>query len=588
MPTATQLLFWWRDTGWRILGTAILGFLALVILYRLIAGRARWQRLISTMPLFGGLWQATAVAEWPGLLNVLLKHEIPLPDALRLAGHGMRNAYIGGVSLAAGRRCGARPVAFAADVFVPCTSLLADSVGGVGRAIRDAQRVVSAWAGDVREACWDARWAHSVHHSAPVVHVGRLYGVVRGGRDVSPPGRSHSNVKLMVANTMNFGCASGLGTAGLDPGRFRPAVVRELDSPAEHGGRQFCPAGSDHAVRLGGTGRRRKHVGLRHGPVFSPLIWCVVLVVLIAGVVRYRRSEVSFLIWSLAEAAQRGIPLETVARAFANERGGRLAMRARNLADYLDAAMPLSLALSRSRMSVSPEIRLAADVGEKTGTLSQSLKKALQQVGDFERLLGSLFAKVSYLSVIFFVMFMILTFLMLKIVPIFEQMFREFGMQLPPMTLLLIAVSRWFVQYWFILLPVLLVLGFVAVLLLLSYLGISLRGLPIVGRFFSTIDNASVLQLLAVAVREKRPLVGSLELLAAYSRSHGRGTACTRRFARSRTGATGARHCNMPDSSPALSPRSSSRPNGLATWPGHWRRWPTARYVGLLTACRRH
>ncbi len=99
LPKATQLVFWWRDTGWRILGTAILGFLALVILYRLLAGRARWQRLISTMPLFGGLSQATAIAEWTGLLNVLLKHEVPLPDALRLAGHGMRNAYIGGVSL---------------------------------------------------------------------------------------------------------------------------------------------------------------------------------------------------------------------------------------------------------------------------------------------------------------------------------------------------------------------------------------------------------------------------------------------------------------------------------------------------------
>ena len=268
-------------------------------------------------------------------------------------------------------------------------------------------------------------------------------------------------------------------------------------------------------VLIGGVGT----LAFVTDPVFSPLIWCVVLVVWISGVVRFRRSEVNFLIWSLAEAAQRGIPLETVARAFANERGGRLAIRARNLADYLDAAMPLSLALSRSRLSVSPEVRLAADVGEKTGTLSQSLKKALQQVGDFERLLGSLFAKVSYLSVIFFVMFMILTFMMLKIVPVFEHMFREFDMQLPPMTLLLISVSSWFVQYWFILLPVLLVIGFAAVVLLLSYLGISVRGLPFVGRFFSTIDNASVLQLLAVAVREKRPLVGSLELFAAYSRS---------------------------------------------------------------------
>ncbi|MHB0956959.1 MAG: type II secretion system F family protein [Pirellulaceae bacterium] len=255
------------------------------------------------------------------------------------------------------------------------------------------------------------------------------------------------------------------------------------------------------------------------GPVFSPLIWCVVLVVWIAGMVRFRRSEVNYLVWSLSEASGRGIPLENVARAFATEHGGRLAMRARRLADYLDAAMPLSLALSRSRMAVSPEVRLAADVGEKTGTLSQSLKKALQQVEDFERLLSSLFAKVSYLSWILLMMITILAFLMTKIVPVFEAMFREFDLRLPAITQLLISLSRGFMMYWFVVTPVLGLLGLAAVLLLLSYVGISFRGLPIVGRFFSAVDSAAILQLLAVAVRKKRPLVGSLELLAAYSRS---------------------------------------------------------------------
>ncbi|MHB8969846.1 MAG: type II secretion system F family protein [Pirellulaceae bacterium] len=249
---------------------------------------------------------------------------------------------------------------------------------------------------------------------------------------------------------------------------------------------------------------------------FSVALWIVAIVVLIAGLVRYRRSEVQFLIWNLAEAAQRGIPLDTVARAFANEQHGGLANRARNLADYLDAAMPLSLALSRSRLSISPEIRVAADVGEKTGTLSQSLKKALQQASDFDRLLGSLFAKVFYLSGVLGVMVTILTFLMFKIIPTFQKMFQEFGLQLPAMTQLLIAVSSGFVRYWYIALPVLWLCGLVAIVLLFSYLGLSLRGLPIVGRFFSAVDSASVLQMLAVAVREKRPLVGSLELLATY------------------------------------------------------------------------
>ena len=43
---------------------------------------------------------------------------------------------------------------------------------------------------------------------------------------------------------------------------------------------------------------------------------------------------------------------------------------------------------------VSREVRLAADVGEKTGTLSQSLKKALQQMDDFERVLSAILRQV--------------------------------------------------------------------------------------------------------------------------------------------------------------------------------------------------
>ena len=44
---------------------------------------------------------------------------------------------------------------------------------------------------------------------------------------------------------------------------------------------------------------------------FAPIIWIVAGYVLAAGASRYRHSEVRFLIWTLAEAAERGIPLET-------------------------------------------------------------------------------------------------------------------------------------------------------------------------------------------------------------------------------------------------------------------------------------
>ncbi len=260
----------------------------------------------------------------------------------------------------------------------------------------------------------------------------------------------------------------------------------------------------------------------------APIIWIVVGYVLVMGLLRYWHSEIRFLIWTLSEAAERGIPLETAARAYANERRGRLADRARLLADYLDAAMPLSLAMARSGLFVSREIQLAADVGEKTGTLSQSLKKMVQEMNDLERVFDTLFARFFYLGCLVSVMTLLVAFLMVKIVPTFEQIFHDFGLRLPWATQVLISATRLLTNYWYLCVPVLAALALLAFLALFRFLGVSARLLPIVGRLFSPLDTVSVLQLLAVTVREKRPLVGSLELLAAYcpaararSRLHG-------------------------------------------------------------------
>ena len=99
LPWSSELLFWWRDTGlWLAAGGVAVGLLAAAIV-RLRVGRAGWQRLIAATPIFGPLSRWSSVAEWSGLLGLLLEHHIPLPEALRLAADGVRNANIGQLSL---------------------------------------------------------------------------------------------------------------------------------------------------------------------------------------------------------------------------------------------------------------------------------------------------------------------------------------------------------------------------------------------------------------------------------------------------------------------------------------------------------
>jgi type II secretory pathway component PulF len=98
LPWITRMFFWWRETGIWVLVIGALVLLGLAVIYRLLGGRRRWRRLVSTVPLFGALWHWTSVAEWSGLLSVLLRHQVPLPDALRWAGRGTRDAHVGHLS----------------------------------------------------------------------------------------------------------------------------------------------------------------------------------------------------------------------------------------------------------------------------------------------------------------------------------------------------------------------------------------------------------------------------------------------------------------------------------------------------------
>lgn len=94
LPIVTRLLFWWRDYGVLWLAGVLLGGWALSALLRQSLGAARWSRFTASVPIVGPLNFWSAIAEWCGLLSVLTRFDIPLPEALRLSGASVRNAYL--------------------------------------------------------------------------------------------------------------------------------------------------------------------------------------------------------------------------------------------------------------------------------------------------------------------------------------------------------------------------------------------------------------------------------------------------------------------------------------------------------------
>ena len=71
-------------------------FVSLVVwwLFSLTGLQALRTRLLNAIPLFGPLFEASALAQFCRVLALLIEHEVPLPEALRIAGAGSRNANI--------------------------------------------------------------------------------------------------------------------------------------------------------------------------------------------------------------------------------------------------------------------------------------------------------------------------------------------------------------------------------------------------------------------------------------------------------------------------------------------------------------
>ncbi len=91
----------------------------------------------------------------------------------------------------------------------------------------------------------------------------------------------------------------------------------------------------------------------------------------------------------------------------------------------------------------------------KAGEAGGALEIILRRLADFKEKSQSLKRRITgamvYPSVVILVAVSILTFIMIFIIPKFEKIFKDFNMKLPSLTMMLIDVSRWVSNYWYVL-----------------------------------------------------------------------------------------------------------------------------------------
>ncbi|QDT09465.1 type II secretion system F family protein [Planctomycetes bacterium K23_9] len=134
-----------------------------------------------------------------------------------------------------------------------------------------------------------------------------------------------------------------------------------------------------------------------------------------------------------------------------NEKPGKLKNALMDVCDEIEGGATLSEAMGKC-----PKVfgRLYVNM-IKAGEAGGALETILQRLAEFLERAESLKRKVKgaliYPVIVVMVACSILAFIMIFIVPTFEKMFEEFGLKLPVPTQLLIAMSNYIADYWFLL-----------------------------------------------------------------------------------------------------------------------------------------
>lgn len=129
------------------------------------------------------------------------------------------------------------------------------------------------------------------------------------------------------------------------------------------------------------------------------------------------------------------------------QKPGRLKYTLADVGDEIEGGATLSEAMAKSPKVFNRLYVNMIKAGEAGGALEVILRRLSEFLERSESLKRKVKGAMIYPIVVVLVAVGILTFIMLRIVPVFQKMFEEFGLKLPAMTVLLINMSTWVVKH---------------------------------------------------------------------------------------------------------------------------------------------
>jgi type IV pilus assembly protein PilC len=160
-----------------------------------------------------------------------------------------------------------------------------------------------------------------------------------------------------------------------------------------------------------------------------------------------KTKQISLFTKQLSILQDAGLPILRSLRILeVQQKPGRLKNALGDVGDEIEGGATLSEAMAKSPKVFNRLYINMIKAGEAGGALEVILRRLSEFLERSESLKTKVKGAMIYPIVVVLVAVGILTFIMLKIVPVFQKMFEEFGLKLPAMTTLLVNISKWVVR----------------------------------------------------------------------------------------------------------------------------------------------
>ena len=162
-------------------------------------------------------------------------------------------------------------------------------------------------------------------------------------------------------------------------------------------------------------------------------------------------KDITLFTRQLATMLKSGVPLlqafDIVAKGHSNAAMSKLVYDIRS---EVETGSSLRQAFEKHPLHFEPLYTNLIGAGEQAGILDTVLERLAQYKEKILAIKGKIKAALFYPLAIVVVAFIITSIIMIFVIPAFKQVFTNFGADLPALTLMVIAVSDFFVAYWYI------------------------------------------------------------------------------------------------------------------------------------------